>query len=127
MKSIKPGRGPSALNFAGSIIAIIFGVFWTIGAYSMTQELSGFDMIFPLFGILFIAAGVGTAIYNFKNMTGKERMSIIDIVDEEEEGDPLNRRFGHSPSQQFCPYCGTKIEKDFSFCPKCGKKVEMTN
>ncbi|MHB8061464.1 MAG: hypothetical protein ACYDG2_02340 [Ruminiclostridium sp.] len=36
MKSIKPGRGPSGMSFAGSIITIIFGVFWTIIAFSIT-------------------------------------------------------------------------------------------
>lgn len=31
MKSVKPGRGPSAMNAVGSIAVGIFGVFWTIG------------------------------------------------------------------------------------------------
>ena len=35
MKSIKPGRGPSAMGAMGSIIAVIFGIFWTIAAASM--------------------------------------------------------------------------------------------
>ena len=30
MKSIKPGRGPSAMGAMGSAFAVIFGIFWTI-------------------------------------------------------------------------------------------------
>lgn len=35
MKSIKPGRGPSAMGAAGSIIAAVFGLIWTGAAVSM--------------------------------------------------------------------------------------------
>ena len=35
MKSVKPGRGPSGMNFIGSVIAIVFGIFWTIMAARM--------------------------------------------------------------------------------------------
>lgn len=34
MKSIKPGRGPSAMGALGSIICVVFGIFWTIMASS---------------------------------------------------------------------------------------------
>ena len=46
MKSVKPGRGPSAMGAMGSVIAVIFGIFWTIAAASM-----GAPGIFPLFGV----------------------------------------------------------------------------
>ena len=64
MKSIKPGRGPSAMGAMGSIIAVIFGIFWTIAAASM-----GAPFFFPLFGVLFIIMGIVQAVYNFKNAT----------------------------------------------------------
>lgn len=35
MKSIKPGRGPSKIGAAGSIFAVIFGIFWCLIAASM--------------------------------------------------------------------------------------------
>lgn len=127
MKSIKPGRGPSAMGLAGSIFAIIGGALWTIFAYSITKDAPfAAAKIFPLFGFLVIGIGVVNAIYNYKNMTGKERMSIIDIVDEE-EGDPLNRRFGYTPPKKYCPYCGTSLENEFLFCPRCGKDVRNSS
>ena len=44
LKSIKPGRGPSAMSAVSSVVAVIFGVFWTVmtvqmgGARAFTQE-----------------------------------------------------------------------------------------
>ena len=35
LKSIKPGRGPSAMSAFGGIIAALFGVFWTVMASRM--------------------------------------------------------------------------------------------
>lgn len=89
MKSVKPGRGPSMMNAAGSIFAILFGIIWTAIAMS-----SGASFFFSLFGICFIGLAVVQAVYNFKNATGKNRYSAFDIVDEDEENDPLNERFG---------------------------------
>lgn len=131
MKSIKPGRGPSAMGAMGSVVAIIFGIFWTIMAASM-----GAPLFFPIFGVIFILLGVVQAVYHFKNATGKERFSEFDIVDSQEEPDPLERRFGQErepweePPQRedaaqaaYCPYCGAKAEPGFVYCAKCGRKL----
>lgn len=129
MKSIKPGRGPSGMSAIGSVIAVIFGIFWTISAVSMGA--SGF---FPLFGILFIIIGIVQAVYHFKNATGKNRYSAFDITDEGEERDPLQDRLfpnentsqpnhGTEESAKFCPYCGASVDKEYEYCPKCGKML----
>ena len=128
MKSVKPGRGPSAMSGFAAIIAVIFGIFWTITAASM-----GAPGFFPLFGVLFIIMGIVRAIYNFKNATGENRYSSFDIVDSAEEPDPFNERFGFSDTVEepevdrgdfrFCPYCGAKLGADFEFCGKCGKQL----
>lgn len=133
MKSIKPGRGPSAMGVMGSIIAVVFGIFWTITAASM-----GAPAFFPVFGILFITMGIVQGFYHYKNATGKNRFSTFDITDESEERDPLEdlvrgkennhpvpstAEMEEEEGYQFCPYCGTKAEKDFQFCSKCGKKL----
>lgn len=132
MKSIKPGRGPSMMGGIGSVVSIIFGIFWTVLAASMTQGFGLVGMIFPLFGVLFIIIGIVNAVYNFKNATGENRYSAFDITDDTEEPDPLNERFGnpaeyvHSarPSgNSFCPYCGAPVQGDFAFCRKCGKQL----
>ena len=128
MKSIKPGRGPSMMNAAGAVFAVIFGIIWTIAAAGM-----GAPFFFPLFGLLFIGMGVMSAVYNFKNATGEERYSTFDIVDSDEEPDPLNARFGKerdnddtAPASNefaFCPYCGRELDEDFAFCPRCGRDL----
>ena len=127
MKSVKPGRGPSAMGAVGSVIAVIFGIFWTIGAASM-----GAPPLFPLFSVVFVILGIVQAVYNFKNATGENRYSSFDIVEDGEEPDPLNARFREAPQNalqpdsgefRFCPYCGAKLGAEFEFCEKCGKKL----
>ena len=122
MKSVKPGRGPSAMGAAGSVIVVVFGIFWTITAASM-----GAPGFFPLFGVLFVILGIVQAVYHFKNATGDNRYSSFDIVDDYEEPDPLNTRFGETPQGsgdfRYCPYCGAKLGADFTYCGKCGRKL----
>lgn len=133
MKSIKPGRGPSMMNAFGSAAAAIFGVIWVISAMSM-----GAPFFFPLFGVVFIAMGIGQAVYNYKNATGENRFSEYDITDGTEERDPFNDYFGRNSQgersqsesapiveegRRFCPYCGSKAEDEFVYCAKCGRKL----
>lgn len=124
MKSIKPGRGPSRMGMVGSIFAAIFGVFWCIMAASI-----GAGVMVP-FGLIFIGLAVYSAIYNYRNATGKNRYSLFDIVDAGEEEDPLNEQIARHVNTgtpdtgiAFCPYCGFSINSDFEYCPKCGKKL----
>ena len=139
MKRVKPGRAPSAMGAAMSAVIAVFGVFWTIAALSI-----GAPVFFALFGVVFLVVAIVQAMYNFKNATGKERFSVMDIVDDDEEGDPTDRWVcggvdaDESVSERkadeksasdfeaevnFCPYCGAKAEKTFRFCRKCGKRI----
>lgn len=131
MKSIKPGRGPSKMNALSGIFVALFGVFWTgiviyFGAWFMAP-----------FGLIFIAIAVINVIYNYKNATGEERYSEYDIVDESEEGDPLNRRYGGNnkdifdtgeaysgEKSNYCPYCGKRIKSEYEYCPYCGRRTK---
>jgi hypothetical protein len=131
MKSIKPGRGPSKMGAVSSACVALFGVFWCIFAASM----GGWFMV-P-FGLVFVGMAIYGAIYNYRNATSKDRYSIIDIVDSEEESDPLNEIYGRQSqagfydepnskpgtSVTYCPYCGRPAEGDFDFCPGCGRKL----
>ena len=134
MKSVKPGRGPSFLGCVVCLLMALFGVLWTVAAFSIDAGLSG--VIFPLFGIIFVGFAVVNAIYNFKNATGKNRYSEFDITDGDEEPDPLNERFGSRSASKpteskddkktknkFCPYCGAEVGGDYTFCNSCGKKL----
>ena len=100
----------------GSVIAVVFGIFWTVSAASMGAPIS-----FSIFGVLFVIVGIVQAVYNLKNPAGKKRYSAFDIVDGEEEPDPLNQRFGGQPPeavatsgpegpQRYCPNCGAKMD-----------------
>lgn len=133
MKSIKPGRGPSMMSGVSSIFVAIFGVIWTILAASIGGGL------FALFGLVFIAMAVVSAVYNFKNATSKDRYSVFDITEGHEESDPLQERYGRTQyydtnmnaytnpdtdtESAYCPYCGNKVEEEFAFCNKCGKQL----
>ena len=121
MKSVKPGRGPSMMNGVSSIAMIGFGVIWTIAVISM-----GAPVFFPLFGLIFIGIGVAQAVYHFRNAPGENRYSYFDIVDGDEEMDPLDQRFGaqqEAGDPGYCPYCGARAETGYEFCRKCGKKL----
>ena len=143
MKRVKPGRAPSALEAVMSIVIAVFGIFWTIMAVS-----DGAPFFFAMFGVCFVVVAIVQAIYCFKNATSKERFSVMDIVEDDEEGDPTDRWVGGSVNDgesageseadeksaasatddaeaevNFCPYCGAKAEKTFRFCQKCGKRI----
>ena len=140
MKSIKPGRGPSGMSFIGSVVIIIFGVFWTIMAVSIAANFPFgiVGMIFPLFGVIFVIVGIFQAVYNYRNATGKDRYSILDITDAAEEDDPADKwvkseteNEGENKEQElsekevnYCPYCGIQLESDYVYCPKCGKTIK---
>lgn len=132
MKSVKPGRGPSALGAWMAVVAATVGIFWTISAAQM-----GAPGFFLLFGILFVLTGVIMAIYHFKNATGKNRYSEFDITGDGEEPDPLQQRFGHAdepaaPTAESlheegdCPYCGASVEQGDAFCRRCGKQLPLS-
>lgn len=98
MHSIKPGRGPSFMGGFASLLAVGFGVVWTVLAVAITRNFP-FPVVgwaFPLFGIIFIVSGLAMAAYNFFNATTKSRLSLLDITAPGEETDPLNARFGQS-------------------------------
>lgn len=128
MKSIKPGRGPSAMNVMGSVFAVIFGIFWTIQAVSM-----GAPIMFPIFGCFFVITGIVQGLYSYKNATGKNRFSTFDITEGNEEIDPLEQVLfskeniesegENKSSAKFCPYCGAGVQDNFEFCPECGKQL----
>ena len=123
MKSIKPGRGPSMMGGIVGIIMICIGVVWTVIAFNAFPPLG-------LFGICWTCIAVVTTVYNFKNATGENRYSQFDIVDSDEESDPLNDKYGKKTteskdgnSKSYCPYCGNKVQNDHKFCNNCGNKL----
>lgn len=101
----------------GGVAAGLFGVIWTAVALS-----NGAPLPFALFGVVFIIQAIATAIYHFRNATAENRHSIVDIMEDGEEPDPLNRRFGE---KRYCPYCGGALPEGARFCPACGQEVHQ--
>jgi len=147
LTSIKPGRGPSLMGGIGSLVAVVFGIIWTVVAsriagFASSSPVGSVVKVFPLFGIVFILVGLANAVYNFRNATAKQRHSIIEVTSEDVEPDPLNRRFGRSQVET-CTAAGADetphdaettsagdAEKspdegkgDVNFCPYCGEPV----
>lgn len=119
MKQIKPGRVPSLMGSIGSILVIIFGIFWTVFAASTDAPA-----FLPLFGIVFVLVSIGQAIYQYKNAFGKRRISEYDIVVPTEESDVrLDEQKSRSGDLNYCSYYGSSVDKSFSFRPSCGKKL----
>lgn len=122
MKSIKPGRGPSMMSGVAGIFMIVIGIGWTIVAAQV-------HWLMLLFGICWTGIAISKTVYSFKNANSRNRHSVFDIVDSQEEPDPLNTRFKTAPSDRpgttvaFCPYCGTQVDAAFDYCSACGKKL----
>lgn len=76
MRSVKPGRGPSMMGGIGAVIAIVFGVVWTLSAAQM-----GAPGFFPLFGVLFILVGAVQAMYNYKMQGAKFAPAFLEDGD----------------------------------------------
>jgi zinc-ribbon domain len=137
MRSIKRGRGQSAMGAFGSLYSVVFGIIWTIFAFWIGGNFPfPIGILFPLFGVCFVIYGIVQTVYQFNNATRGNRFSEFDIVDGEEEPDPLNQRFGRQPRTfnttpnqgrqiegSFCPYCRANLQADFEFCPKCGADI----
>lgn len=86
------------MGVVGSIVGVIFGVFWTIMATFFSSGMpQPMKTVFPLFGVLFIIVGIANVIYNLYNTTAKKRLSVFDITSQTEESDPLNHLFGQNP------------------------------
>ncbi len=125
MKSIKPGRSGSMMAGVIGIFMCCFGVVFTAIGFAEFSFMG-------LFGLVWTGIAISITVQNFKNATGKNRHSLYDIVDTEDEPDPLDERFGNPPntpeksepnSSRFCPYCGKAVGEDFTFCNGCGKKL----
>lgn len=85
-----------------SLTAVVFGIIWTILAFSITRK-SPFPLVgwaFPLFGIIFVISGLVGAAYNFFNATTSNRLSNLDITSPGEEPDPLNALFHTNQSKK---------------------------
>lgn len=119
MRSVKPGRAPSLMAGIVSVFLVIFGIFFTYVLYFISAQT---NLPIWLFGAAWTTVVLLSAIYNFYNVFAKKRFSSVDIVDRNEEADPLNEHL--SDDKKYCPHCGEKLAEDYVYCPNCGQKVK---
>ena len=138
MKSIKGGREPSIVGAIAAFGMALIGIVFTVTVVSSINN-SGFSgnggaaTLFTVFGIVFVLIAVCSGIYELHNATARNRPSILDITDGNEEPDPLNEYFHgqydvestDSPAgSRFCSNCGKPVEADANFCSRCGKELK---
>lgn len=61
-----------ALSVLGGVVITGFGIVWTAMAANMGGGFEGAPSFFPLFGVLFILAGIGFSIYSFSKASQYE-------------------------------------------------------
>lgn len=135
------GRGYSYVPSKGiaifmGVITVGFGAFWTAMAASMAGGVGGPGAFFPLFGLIFIAAGVGMSIYTYTKATQYEQahrayqsrrarmltdtMPTTDFSDEPTENIQHLDAEPRTGEDIECLGCGKMIPGDASACPSCG-------
>jgi DNA-directed RNA polymerase subunit RPC12/RpoP len=61
----------ATMSVIGGIVITVFGIIWTVIASSITSSFpgemaGGFVSCFPLFGVLFVVAGIAVSIYSYQ-------------------------------------------------------------
>jgi hypothetical protein len=95
-------------RIVGGLIALTFGIVWTITAMS-----AGAPLPFGLFGFVFCCVAIGTIFIGIHNASAKPEdrigsTEIVDVVD-----------------GVHCKHCGQSISSDSRFCRHCGGKQDL--
>lgn len=111
-------KAGSAIQIVMSIFVVLFGIFWTVTAYSITKNNDFMPFPFWIFGVLFVIIGLivlGSSIFGY-------RLPIISSGKSYEDKLPYQETPEYS--NEFCPFCGAPVESGATlFCRKCGKKI----
>ncbi|HEV3256358.1 MAG TPA: SHOCT domain-containing protein [Gemmataceae bacterium] len=125
-----PSRGMSILTGA---VVVGFGIIWTALASSMAG-FGGAAGLFPLFGVVFIVAGVGVSIYSYTKATQYEqayegykrrRAQILSGEARQPhapprgEGEDQPRNAQDAGERVECLRCGMPIPAGAAECPHC--------
>ncbi|WP_353683655.1 zinc ribbon domain-containing protein [Thermodesulfovibrio sp. 3907-1M] len=131
MKQVMPGRVPSKIGFAGSIVFIILALLMLILINSQFSEHGEggtfIHLVFMLVGVVIVVGGIGSAIYSYKNAFSEKRISEYDIVEQSEEDESIKgvrNEKSDRGSTNYCPYCGNPVKETFLFCPNCGERIK---
>lgn len=117
MGSARPAGGSSLIGILTCAMVILFGLFWT-------SQAIRFSPFMGMFGLLFVAIGVVIMIRSLKSAFGGNRVQPYEV---HREPDPFDRPVftgdGRSEDTQFCPFCGTLVEREFEYCRRCGRNL----
>jgi hypothetical protein len=107
-RRITDSKAGAVGRIIGGLIALVFGIVWTLGAMSM-----GAPIPFGLFGVVFCCIAIGGILVGIHNASAKPEdriggTEIVDIVD-----------------CVHCKHCGQSISKDSQFCLHCGGKQDL--
>ena len=80
------------MGAVGGIVAVIFGILWTVLAVVITRQMPIplVGIVFPLFGVAFVLFGIAGVAYNLYNARAGNRLSLLDVTSATEEPDPMN-------------------------------------
>lgn len=108
----------SAMQIVMSLFVILFGIFWTVTAYSVTANNDMMPFPIWIFGIFFVIIGIlvlVSCIFGVKIPLISSRLN---------QDDKLPYQETPSYTNEFCPFCGSPVETGQTlFCRKCGKKI----
>ena len=113
MRHIKPSKYNSKMGIFGSIIGIVFALFWTV----MASQIQPFMAVF---GIIVCGICVVQLIYNIKNATSDEGIALYDIYHTKD-----NMTTNQNENHNYCGNCGQKVNSKDRYCSKCGRAYEI--
>jgi hypothetical protein len=91
MRRSSSARVSPVLGLLGGISGVLFGLFWTFMAFSITRDApEPFSTLLPLFGVLIVVIGAVNAAYNLYKLTREKRLSVFDIEASPEASDLLH-------------------------------------
>lgn len=112
-------KAGSAIQIVMSLFVVLFGIFWTFTAYSISSNNDLMPFPFWIFGVFFVIIGLivlGSSIFGYR----------IPLINNNRKGYDDKLPYQETPdySNEFCPFCGAPIESGSTlFCRKCGKKI----
>ena len=113
----------AAGNIFGYGFMILFGIVWTLMALSAPAPVG---YVFPLFGVLFIAAGVYRLYKSIKDTVNAPKTQTQYQAQPQEIRDvpeSVDQPSDNGMSAGYCPYCGAPLSPGFVFCGVCGRRL----
>lgn len=119
-------RSRRGMALAGGATVVAFGLLWTIMATAMVGNFGGPFLMFPLFGVLFIAFGAGLSIYTYTRAAAYDQAHAAyqrrrAAALRDPSGGAENALPDDQPSEPpTCSSCGRTMPAGAARCRACG-------